>query len=252
MNRSKHFCPKCQRSVRAIVERNEFLSLAELAVRTWKDEAMQIKTRQRVRDLAEVYTHSREVNAMLDLVPDMFPSNEDPSNTDRKFFEPAAGSGNFVEEILVRKLALVTRDRYQTGQQYEHRVLRALASIYAIDIDVENVAESKDRLRSVIISHLDNDLNTRETTGGFAGAVEAILSTNIVLGNTLTDLGSIEWVDYRPGRNGTFTREWSTAAAEQDQLDLFHVPKVDVKPVHYALLLCNPRPVTTVPKRVSA
>ena len=34
----------------------------------------QIKTRQRVRDLAEVVTHEREVNAMLDLIPDMFPS----------------------------------------------------------------------------------------------------------------------------------------------------------------------------------
>lgn len=34
----------------------------------------QIKTRQRVRDLAEVYTHEREVKAMLDLIPDMFPA----------------------------------------------------------------------------------------------------------------------------------------------------------------------------------
>ena len=34
----------------------------------------QIKSRERVRDLAEVYTHEREVDAMLDLVPDMFPS----------------------------------------------------------------------------------------------------------------------------------------------------------------------------------
>ena len=33
----------------------------------------QINSRERVRDLAEVYTHEREVNAMLDLVPDMFP-----------------------------------------------------------------------------------------------------------------------------------------------------------------------------------
>lgn len=182
----------------------------------------------------------------------MFPSAGDPSNTDRKFFEPAAGSGNFLEEILVRKLAFVTRERYRTGQQYEHRILRALASIYAIDIDPENVMESKDRLRNVIISHLDNYLNTRETTAGFAGAVEAILGTNIVLADTLTDLDTIEWVDYRAGRNGTFTREWSIVGAEQDQLDLFAVPKVDVTPVHYALLLANPAPVTTVPKRIGA
>ena len=34
----------------------------------------QIRCRERVRDLAEVYTDEREVRAMLDLVPDMFPS----------------------------------------------------------------------------------------------------------------------------------------------------------------------------------
>src|SRR6185312_1331992 len=74
--------------------------------------ANQIKTRERVRDLAEVYTHKREVDAMLDLVPEMFPSAGDPNNTDRKFLEPAAGSGNFLEEILRRKLAFVTARRY--------------------------------------------------------------------------------------------------------------------------------------------
>jgi len=49
--------------------------------------------------------HPASVTAMLDLVPDMFPSNDDPGNTDRKFLEPAAGSGNFLEEILRRKIA---------------------------------------------------------------------------------------------------------------------------------------------------
>lgn len=60
----------------------------------------QIKSRERVRDLAEVYTHKREVDAMLDLVAEMFPSQNDPSNTDRTFLEPACGSGNLLEEIL--------------------------------------------------------------------------------------------------------------------------------------------------------
>src|SRR5690606_1972503 len=122
---------------------------------------MQIKTRQRVRDLAEVYTHSREVKAMLDLVPDMFPNEKDPGNTDRKFFEPTAGSGNFLEEILRRKIAFVTSARYPSATLYEHRLLRGLASIYAVDIDSENVAESKDRMKYVIQTHLDNDLNTK-------------------------------------------------------------------------------------------
>lgn len=213
---------------------------------------MQIKTRQRVRDLAEVYTHEREVNAMLDFVLDMFPSAEDPANTDRKFFEPAAGSGNFLEEILRRKIAFVTVDRYQSPLQYEHRLLRALASIYAVDIDPENVEESKSRLRALLISHLDNELNTKNISAGFVSAVEAILGTNVVLANTLTDLNSIEWVDYHASPNGTFTREWSTVSDKSGQLDLFAVPKVDRVPVHYTLLLDNPEPVTGKPKTISA
>ncbi|MGD7707872.1 hypothetical protein [Microlunatus sp. Y2014] len=211
---------------------------------------MQIKTRQRVRDLAEVYTHAREVTAMLDLIPDMFPTNADPGNTDRKFFEPSAGSGNFLEEILRRKLAFVTADRYRSTMLYEHRLLRALASIYAIDIDPQNVDESKDRMRHVIQAHLDNDRNTKEPTAGLASAVDAILETNVVLGNSLTDLPGIEWVDYRAGRSGTFTREWSTVG-ETDQLDLFSQTKVDEVPVHYSLLADNPTPVTTA-RKVSA
>lgn len=208
---------------------------------------MQIRTRQRVRDLAEVYTHAREVTAMLDLVPDMFPTNAVPGNTDRKFFEPAAGSGNFLEEILRRKLAFVTADRYRSAMLYEHRLLRALASIYAVDIDPQNVDESKERMRHVLQSHLDNDLNAKKPTVGLASAVDAILETNIVLANTLTDLPGIEWVDYRAGHNGTFTREWSTVG-EADQLDLFSQTKADEIPVHYTLLADNPAPVTAAGK----
>lgn len=204
---------------------------------------MQIKTRQRVRDLAEVYTHAREVKAMLDFVADMFPSVADPANTDRKFFEPSAGSGNFLEEVLRRKLAFVTSERYRSTTLYEHRLLRALASIYAIDIDRQNVDESRDRMRHVIQSHLDNDLNTKVPTPGLASAIDAILETNVVLANTLTDLDSIEWVDYRAGRHGTFQREWS-AVVETAQLDLFAHSKADEVPIHYSLLAGNPAPVS--------
>jgi len=212
---------------------------------------VQIKTRQRVRDLAEVYTHTREVTAMLDLIPDMFPSVDDPTNTDRKFLEPAAGSGNFLEEILRRKLAFVTVERYRSSLTYEHRLLRALASIYAIDIDPENVAESKDRMKHVLQSHLDNDLNTKVPTPEFAGAVNAILETNIILANALTDLDSIEWVDYKACRNGMFQRDWSTVEAQAQEHDLFYEPKADEIPIHYSLLLRNPDPVKS-PRKARA
>src|SRR3546814_12780550 len=65
----------------------------------------QIKTRQRVRDLAEVFTHEREVKAMLDLIPDMFPAGSGTRAVDPKFLEPARGAGNFLGEIRRRNVA---------------------------------------------------------------------------------------------------------------------------------------------------
>lgn len=209
----------------------------------------QIKTRNRVRDLAEVYTHEREVHAMLDLVPDMFPTEDDPGNHDKTFLEPACGSGNFLEEILRRKVATVTVSRYGAGGRYEHRILRCLSSIYGIDIDDENVTESRDRLRAVIQSHLDNDLNTQAPTEGLATAVEVILATNIIRADMIADVAKIELVQYHPGRGGTFIREWSylEAADGGDQLDLFGdipaEPRKDAVAIHYSKLKDHPEPM---------
>jgi len=215
------------------------------------DPSAQIKSRERVRDLAEVYTHKREVDAMLDLIDDMFPSANDPGNTDRRFLEPACGSGNFLEEILRRKLAFVTTRRYGRGERYEHRLLRCLASIYAIDIHPENVEESKDRLRALINSHLDNDLNTQAVSPAFVDAAEEILRTNVICADTLADADSIEFIEYRPGRAGVFTREWFHMVDEQGQQDLFAAvePKRDGRPVHYSELSANREPVPEGSKR---
>lgn len=205
----------------------------------------QIRSRDRVRDFAEVYTHKREVDAMLDLVPEMFPGDTDPQNTDCKFFEPACGSGNFLEEILRRKLAFVTVRRHGVGECYEHRILRCLASIYGIDINVENVSEARGRIRALINSHVGNDLNTQAVSPAFFSAVEVILSTNLTRADTLSDAASIEFVEYHPGRDGTFSREWSYIDAAANTLDLFSlvVGRRDEAPIHYSRLADHPVPV---------
>lgn len=207
--------------------------------------AGQIKSRERVRDLAEVYTHKREVDAMLDLVASMFPSRDDPSNTDRTFLEPACGSGNFLEEVLRRKLAFVSVSRYGRGDRYEHRVLRCLASIYGIDISQDNVDESRDRMGAIINSHLDNDLNTKVVSGGFISAAETILATNIVRGDTVADADRITLVEYRPGPGCTFTRTWTSLQASAQEMDLFAamMPTQDARPVHFSDLASHPAPV---------
>lgn len=204
----------------------------------------QIKSRDRVRGLAEVYTHEREVKAMLDLVPDMFPSERDPGNTDRTFLEPACGHGNFLVEILRRKLEYVTPRRYGRSGRFEHRALRCLASIYGIDINYDNVWESRERARAAIDAHVAEHLGADGPTDGFNDAVEVILGTNIIHADTLADAAEIELIEYRPASGGRFLRRWSrldSTAGKRSPMSPIHGR--DEVPVHYSELSDRPAPV---------
>lgn len=61
----------------------------------------QVISKQRVPAHGEVLTGKREVNAMLDLV------KSETERIDSRFLEPACGTGNFLAEILERKLRVV-------------------------------------------------------------------------------------------------------------------------------------------------
>lgn len=94
----------------------------------------QIKSRQRVADHGEVYTAEREVKAMCDLVSD------ECNRIDSRFLEPACGDGNFLAEILCRKLAAVKKKYKKSVIDYEKNSLLAVSSIYGVDILADNVA----------------------------------------------------------------------------------------------------------------
>lgn len=101
-----------------------------------------VKSSERVRDLGEVFTPSSTVQEILDLLPKKIWSVH-PS---AKFLEPACGDGNFLVEILCRKLARVSKDfeseLLPAGTDIDaaqFHALEALASIYAVDISSENI-----------------------------------------------------------------------------------------------------------------
>ncbi len=60
-----------------------------------------VVSKKRVADHGEVYTRAREVNAMLDLV------KQETERIESRFLEPACGTGNFLVEVLKRKLDVV-------------------------------------------------------------------------------------------------------------------------------------------------
>lgn len=96
------------------------------------------KSRERVRKYAEVYTPMWCVKAMCDMLGDSAP--EAWSQLNRSFLDPTCGNGNFLDEILRRKLSLCHNP--DDG-------LRALESIYGIDIQPDNIEETRERLLSI-------------------------------------------------------------------------------------------------------
>lgn len=139
----------------------------------------QVKSKQRVADHGEVFTAEREVNAMLDLV------KQETERIDSRFLEPACGTGNFLVEILRRKLNVVRKRYSKSSYDYERNAVLAVSSIYGIDLLTDNVIACRERLfdiwNSEYTSVCKKDANdiTRE-------AVRYILSLNIVCGNALS------------------------------------------------------------------
>ncbi|MEI7516760.1 MAG: SAM-dependent DNA methyltransferase [Betaproteobacteria bacterium] len=139
----------------------------------------QIISRKRVADHGEVLTGTREVTAMLDLV------KQETERIDSRFLEPACGDGNFLTEILERKLRVV-ESRYGKSQlDYERNAVLAVSSIYGIDILEDNVAACRQRLFEVFDQNY-TVLFKAATTDDCRMAVKYILARNIIWGDAST------------------------------------------------------------------
>ncbi len=142
-------------------------------------ENKQTKSKERVRARGEVFTNEREVKAMCDLV------KQETERIDSRFLEPACGDGNFLAEILTRKLAVVKRKYGKSYLDYEKNAVLAASSIYGVDIMLDNVIACRERMFDIwdrqykAVCKKDCNDQTRE-------AVKFIFSRNIVCGNALT------------------------------------------------------------------
>ena len=104
----------------------------------------------------EDFTPLPLVNEMLDKLPQEVFS--DPSKT---FCDNSAGNGNFLVEVLRRKLT--------NG----HPPLQALSTIYGVELMADNVEEMKERLLELIPKDLHKEAKN-------------ILDENIICHNALT------------------------------------------------------------------
>lgn len=139
----------------------------------------QVKSKQRVSDFGEVFTAEREVKAMCDLVAD------ECLRVDSRFLEPACGDGNFLAEVLRRKLEVVKAKYKKSISNYERNSILALSTLYGVDILADNVETCRERLYKIWDDEYSR-IAKKEANDEARRTARLICDTNIICGNALS------------------------------------------------------------------
>jgi len=138
-----------------------------------------VKSKQRVTDHGEVFTPEWTVDAMLNLV------KAETERIDSRFLETACGSGNFLVQVLRRKLNGVEIKYGRSEFEKRHYALLGLMCIYGIELLPDNIAECRDNVLDIFTHYLNV-----ENTDDYYRAGAFVLSQNIIHGDALTMLTS--------------------------------------------------------------
>ena len=139
----------------------------------------QIKSKKRIVEHGEVFTSDREVKAMLDLVKD------ETQRIESRFLEPACGNGNFLVEILRRKLEIVSQRYGKNKLDFERYAVIAVGSIYGVELLIDNVIECRERLFSILFKFYSERFSC-DGSQKYREAIRFILNRNILCGDALT------------------------------------------------------------------
>jgi len=139
----------------------------------------QVKSKARVADFGEVNTSEREVNAMLDLV------KQETERLDSRFLEPACGDGNFLIEVLNRKLEILVKKYKKNQYEFERNSIVVVGSIYGVDILADNAQSARERLFNKFIEVYEKYFK-KNLNENLIESVRFILNKNIIHGDALT------------------------------------------------------------------
>jgi hypothetical protein len=110
------------------------------------------RSKERIRDLGEVFTPEQYVQKMLDMLDDRVWSDESAI-----FFEPSCGQGNFVLPILEKRFLSLKRkyERNGTEKPVLSAVANALNGLWAIDICSRNIDLTRKRTWEFVLTKLE-------------------------------------------------------------------------------------------------
>lgn len=142
-------------------------------------ETKQIKSRNRVSDYGEVFTRDQEVNDMLNMIEEL------KTNIESTVLEPACGDGNFLIEVLKRKMNLIEIRYKRLQNEFEKWSFIAISSLYGVDLLEDNVIQCRNRLFNYV-DEIYKKLYKKKCNKNFEAILQYILSKNILCGNALT------------------------------------------------------------------
>lgn len=200
-------------------------------LKTTVDDGNLIKSKDRVQHHGEVFTPKWMVKKMLS-EPSIQEKLRDLHAT---FFEPSAGEGAFLKEILHQKLDY--GDQISNKSSWKNNALWALMSIYAIELLEDNLVKAKRTMLDVFINHYQAFMQKELSINtDLYKSARYIIDVNIVQGNTLTfknlENKLIEFREWIPSGNkvkqNTFTYkslfnndDMDDVNANEGQLSLF-------------------------------
>ncbi|RUR15825.1 hypothetical protein ELY21_14030 [Legionella sp. km535] len=118
------------------------------------------RSRERIRDLGEVFTPEGYVSEMLRVLETTPGFSWDSEQV--VFFEPCCGHGNIVIEIFLKRLeALFYKSIIHNSKDHAafYAVANAINLLWAIDIDPENIIDCRGRLLRESVNFLMRKLN---------------------------------------------------------------------------------------------
>lgn len=139
---------------------------------------MQVKSKKRVQEHGEVLTNEREVKAMLDLVKDH------TYNKNSTFLEPACGNGNFLIEVLSRKLDAIFEESSKEQKLFDRNAVIVFSSVYGVDLLEDNIQECKERLFAYFAEFYKTKCKF-ELSDELTKSIKFILDKNIQQGDAL-------------------------------------------------------------------
>jgi hypothetical protein len=134
-----------------------------------------VKSKKRVADHGEVFTPEDIVEAMLNLV------KNESERIDSRFLEPACGSGNFLVEVLSRKIAIAERDYGKNVFERNHQAMLGLMCVYGIELLEDNARECRDNLIAIFSDFLGPDVGPE-----WPQAARVVVDANIIQGDAIS------------------------------------------------------------------